>query len=45
MKTTLAHIVLNYDVKLPDGKYPGKLIFEANALPNRTAPFLFRRRA
>ena len=40
----LAHLVMNYDVKLEDDVYPSKLMMEANAIPNMSAKVLFRQR-
>ncbi|PPQ96349.1 hypothetical protein CVT26_005033 [Gymnopilus dilepis] len=44
LKTMLAHLVMNYDVKLEDDVYPSKLMMEANAIPNMSAKVLFRQR-
>lgn len=44
LKTMLAHIVTNYDIKLEQDTYPKKMIVEANSIPNMTAKILFRRR-
>ena len=41
----LAHLVLNYDVKLEnEGVRPSDMWFMASCVPNRTAEVLFRRR-
>ncbi|KZO94408.1 cytochrome P450 [Calocera viscosa TUFC12733] len=45
MKAMIAHIVLNYDVKLPrDGVRPKDIWFGASCIPNQTAAVLFRLR-
>ncbi|KZO94404.1 cytochrome P450 [Calocera viscosa TUFC12733] len=45
LKAMLAHVVTEYDIKLPgDGKRPEDVWFASNCFPNRTAMVLFRRR-
>ncbi|KAF8906747.1 cytochrome P450 [Gymnopilus junonius] len=45
LKTMLAHILMTYDVKLPDGcSRPDNLWFQATSSPNRKAQILFRKR-
>jgi len=45
IKAMLAHLVLNYDVKLEnEGVRPSDMWFMVNCIPNRTAEVLFRRR-
>ncbi|PPQ65601.1 hypothetical protein CVT26_000550 [Gymnopilus dilepis] len=46
LKTMLAYVLLNYDVKLPnDGPRPENFWFSANCIPSRTAEVMFRKRA
>lgn len=46
IKTILAYIVLNYDVKMPnDGERPANLWFGANCSPDPKAEVMFRKRA
>ncbi|KJA21006.1 hypothetical protein HYPSUDRAFT_203391 [Hypholoma sublateritium FD-334 SS-4] len=44
IKLMLAHLIAHYDFKMEYDVYPEKIIFEGNALPNREAKVLFRRR-
>ncbi|KAH9474336.1 Cytochrome P450 monooxygenase 151 [Psilocybe cubensis] len=45
LKTMVAHIVTNYDIKLEkDDGYPKKLFFEQQSFPNMHAKILFRKR-
>lgn len=45
LKTMLAHILLNYDIKLPgDGSRPANFWYEGQVFPNMTADILFRKR-
>ncbi|KAF8993449.1 cytochrome P450 [Cyathus striatus] len=44
MKTMLAHVLLNYDVKLPTNKRPANLWLEDKQIPNHRAKVLFRKR-
>jgi len=45
LKAMVAHLVLNYDVKLEnEGVRPSDIWFMSNCIPNRTAEVLFRRR-
>ncbi|KAL0949829.1 hypothetical protein HGRIS_009864 [Hohenbuehelia grisea] len=44
LKTMLAHVVLNYDVKLKDGILPPRQNFGANSSPDRKAHVMFRKR-
>jgi cytochrome P450 len=45
LKTMLAHVLLNYDVKLADGKRPENIWYQAQSTPNPFANVLFRKRA
>ncbi|KDR68416.1 hypothetical protein GALMADRAFT_215851 [Galerina marginata CBS 339.88] len=46
LKAMLAHILLNYDVKLPqNGPRPENVWFQGNCLPNGAAEVMFRKRA
>ncbi|KDR68411.1 hypothetical protein GALMADRAFT_231377 [Galerina marginata CBS 339.88] len=46
LKTMLAHILLNYDVKLPNGvPRPENMWLQATCSPNRTAKLMFKKRA
>jgi hypothetical protein len=45
MKGMLAHIVTNYDIKLPNGSArPADIWFGASCIPNQSAQVLFRKR-
>ena len=45
LKTMLAHVLLNYDVKMANGdKRPSNLRFSALAMPDTAAELLFRKR-
>ncbi|PPQ77162.1 hypothetical protein CVT25_010790, partial [Psilocybe cyanescens] len=44
LKTMLAHIVTNYDIKLEQDEYPPKMVVEANSIPNMSAKIMFRKR-
>ncbi|KAF8994947.1 cytochrome P450, partial [Cyathus striatus] len=44
MKTMLAHVLLNYDVKLPTNKRPANFWLEDKQMPNHRAKVLFRKR-
>jgi cytochrome P450 len=45
MKVMMAHIVLNYDVKLEnEGVRPANMCFAASCIPHQTAKVLFRKR-
>ncbi|PPQ79520.1 hypothetical protein CVT25_003402 [Psilocybe cyanescens] len=45
LKTMLAHVLLNYDIKLAnDDRRPENFWFSGNCIPNRTAEVMFRRR-
>jgi len=45
LKTLLAHIILNYDVKMKDdGGVPPRTVFAGNVAPNVTAKVMFRKR-
>ncbi|KIL65514.1 hypothetical protein M378DRAFT_162148 [Amanita muscaria Koide BX008] len=45
LKLMLAHVVMNYDVKMADGKgRPGSWKFGIHRAPDRTAQILFRKR-
>ncbi|KAI9461746.1 cytochrome P450 [Boletus coccyginus] len=45
MTAMMAHLVLNYDMKLKDGVRPPDQWFMMNCSPNRTAEIMFRRRS
>lgn len=46
LKVMLAHILLNYDVKMPDGKgRPGNWVFGTHIAPDFRAKVLFRKRS
>ena len=46
LKAILAHIVVNYDLKIGgDGKRPENIYFAANMIPNPKGEILFRKRA
>ncbi|KAF8957287.1 cytochrome P450, partial [Flammula alnicola] len=46
LKAMLAHVLLTYDVKLPnDGPRPENVWFQAGCAPNPTAHVMFRKRA
>jgi cytochrome P450 len=45
LKTMLAHVLLNYDVKLADEKRPENIWQQAQSSPNPSAKVLFRKRA
>ncbi|KIJ21932.1 hypothetical protein PAXINDRAFT_165267 [Paxillus involutus ATCC 200175] len=44
MTAMMAHLVLNYDMKLKEGKRPPDKWFLMNCSPNRTVEIMFRRR-
>jgi len=44
LKMMLAHVVTTYDVKLKDGKRPGKQWFGTICVPDRKAEVMFRKR-
>ncbi|KAF9229083.1 cytochrome P450 [Gyrodon lividus] len=44
MTAMMAHLVLNYDMKLKEGIRPPDKWFQMNCLPNRTVEIMFRRR-
>jgi len=45
LKTLLAHIILNYDVKMKDdGGVPPRTVFAGHVAPNVTAKVMFRKR-
>ena len=46
LKTILAHILMNYDIKLENNSrvLPSKLYFETNVVPNRSANIMFRKK-
>lgn len=45
MTAMIAHLVLNYDIKLKDGVRPPDEWFQMNCSPNRTAEIMFKRRS
>ena len=45
MTAMMAHLVLNYDMKLKDGVRPPDQWFQMNCSPNRAAEIMFRRRS
>ncbi|KAF8964278.1 cytochrome P450 [Flammula alnicola] len=46
LKAMLAHVLLTYDVKLPDdGPRPENVWFQVGCSPNSTAQVIFRKRA
>jgi cytochrome P450 len=44
LKLMMAHLLINYDVKLQAGTYPSKLCFETIVIPSRTESILYRKR-
>lgn len=44
MKTFFAYILMNYDIKLPEGYQPRIISFGANRLPDMSAKVLLRKR-
>ena len=45
LKAILAHIVVNYDLKIGgDGERPANICFATNIIPNPKGEILFRRR-
>jgi len=45
MTAMIAHLVLNYDIKLKDGARPPDEWLQMNCSPNRTAEIMFKRRS
>lgn len=46
LKTMVAHIVTNYDIKLEkDHEYPQKVFLEQQSFPNMQAKIMFRKRS
>lgn len=46
VKAMLAHVLLNYDVKLPNNSgRPSELWFGVSSIPDPTAELMFRKRA
>lgn len=45
MTAMMAHLVLNYDMKLKDGVRPSDQWFQMNCSPDRAAEIMFRRRS
>lgn len=46
LKALLTHVVMNYDVRFPDGVQgrPANIVSGSNVVPNPTAKVMFRRR-